>query len=648
MMNLVKVILLVIIVIPVTQGTILAQGNVDNIFCMGNGRMAAYGSKADIIQLFGPPYSSPSLLKMVLKDTSLRVKSVREKNTAIWSHTLLDHDSVIGRITDFVDAKFPVLIRKIVLMRPVSFSIQLADKIKIIKNAASYQDGGLNDALLAESPRGVPFYNDYPMPFKQYLQIAGNNNVHILDEGNNNYSVNCSPGVGYMYFIGGPLYPECISNARDIFTTDYDSLLRRTRSWWQKFASRRLNFDQLLPADVPLRNKLLQTIDDVSVDLKTQQSAEGGLLAGHNYHLAYVRDEYGASRCLLALGYYQEAKDILNFYWKIWQRKGVLHTAQGIGVDAFHIHENDQVELTSYLIIQAFDYLKRTKDQKFLKKIFPMLNWAWNTSKAKLAKNMLPFNGDETYIAGGILPRSCIIDGSAGTTLLFITAGERLISWIEKNKLLTEAIIKKNRKILEETRLHYRKNFYMNGRLYCNNPTRSVGLSLPEFRHGVCEGQLNGCEFFSWTQKNAHNRYLCPACFAKEKGKDLPATFPQRYRIHSVSLLPLYIGSDILTHSEIKSLADSIVIVFNKTHKIPSHPGGNITVGYDYGLLLYNLTKLNDAAALEIYKNMLSVLDDTGTWSEYYVNGKASGTRYRPWESGINLNAAILFAETRQ
>jgi hypothetical protein len=613
---------------------------------MGNGRMAAYGSKANIIQLFGPPYSSPSLLKMTLNDTSLQVKSSREKSTAIWSHTLLDHGVVIGRITDFVDAKNPVFIRKIVLKRPISFSIQFSDKVKIIGNAGSYRNAGLSDALLAESPRGAPFYNDYPMPFKQYLQIAGKNSIHILDKGNHHYIVNCSPGTGYMYFIGGPLYPECITNAQDILTSDYDSLLSGTRSWWQTFASRRLNFDQLLPPDVPLRNKLLQTIDDVSVALKTQQGVEGGLLAGHNYHLAYVRDEYGASRCLLTLGYYQEAKDILNFYWKIWQRKGVLHTAQGIGVDAFHIHENDQVELTSYIIIQAFDYLKQTKDQKFLKEIFPMLNWAWNTSKTKLAKDMLPFNGDETYIAGGILPRSCIIDGSAGTTLLFITAGERLLPWIEHNKLWPEDTIKRNERVLTAVRLHYRKNFYVDGRLYCNNTTRSVELSLPEFRHGVCEGQLTGCEFFSWTQKNAHNRYLCPICFAKEKGKNLPAFLPKRFRVHSVSLLPLYIGSDILSHREIAPLVDSIVFTFKRTHRLPSRPGGNVTVGYDYGFLLYNLTKLNDSAALKIYKKMFCILDDTGTWSEYYTNGKASGTRYRPWESGINLDAAILFAET--
>jgi hypothetical protein len=38
---------------------------------------------------------------------------------------------------------------------------------------------------------------------------------------------------------------------------------------------------------------------------------------------------------------------------------------------------------------------------------------------------------------------------------------------------------------------------------------------------------------------------------------------------------------------------------------------------------------------------MLSVLDSTGAWVEYYVDGHPNGTFCRPWESAINLEAAI-------
>ena len=77
------------------------------------------------------------------------------------------------------------------------------------------------------------------------------------------------------------------------------------------------DFSRILPPDFPQREKLLQTIDDVAVLIKTQQSAEGGVLAGYPYPLAYVRDQYGVSRGLSTLGYFDEAKAILEFYWKI-------------------------------------------------------------------------------------------------------------------------------------------------------------------------------------------------------------------------------------------------------------------------------------------------------------------------------------------
>ena len=627
------------------QGSAYAQVNVDNIFCLGNGRLAAYETKADIIQLFGPPYSSPSLLQMKLIDSTIQIKSEREIGTAIWNHTLIKKGKVIGTITDFVDPKLPCLIRKFNLRQPITFSLILNDKVRIIKNTASYRRYNFKDGLLVESPRGIAFYNDYPMPLKQYLQIGGKNNIQINGNVNGHYlKIDCEKGEGYLYFIGGPRYPDCVLNSETAFLTPYDSLLLSTRLYWQKFSSRRIDFAKILPSNLPERDKLLKTIDDVSILIKTQQSSEGGVLAGHNYHLAYIRDEYGVSRCLLKLGYYQEARDILKFYWKIWQRKSVLHNAQGIGVDAFHLAENDEVEITGYLIIQAFDYLAKSKDTDFVKEIFPMLEWAWKSQKINQVKYMLPFNGDETYVAGGVLPRSTLNDGSAEATLLFITGGGKFISFAEKNNIWNKLTIAENKKILKETTEHYRENFFENGRLVTNNPARTIGLKLPQFRYGVCEelGQAPGCEFFGWTQKTKNNRYLCPVCFAS---RSLPKVVPHKYFLQSVSLMPLYIGSDLFTKDELKIMVDDIVSNYHTTGKFPSRPGGDITVGYDYGLLLYNLTKLNNPAKTEIYEKMMSVLDDTGSWVEYYKDGKPFGTRYRPWESAINLEAAVLFAE---
>jgi hypothetical protein len=42
---------------------------------------------------------------------------------------------------------------------------------------------------------------------------------------------------------------------------------------------------------------------------------------------------------------------------------------------------------------------------------------------------------------------------------------------------------------------------------------------------------------------------------------------------------------------------------------------------------------------------MMNALDETGAWVEYYNENGAGGTFCRPWESAINLEAAIEFAE---
>ena len=613
--------------------------NTNDIYCIGNGKLAAYFTKANIIQLFGAPYSSPSILEMILNDPDFSVNSKRFKGSSIWTHTITKNGSEVGKIVDFVDSKRPILIRQFNLSKKISFSLSISRDAKVISNKNISQNPKINSSILIESPRGKPIYNDYPIPFKQCLQISSKGTISILKGAN---KIICEPGEGTLYFIGGPEYPDCIINSQSVFAESTTDLLEETKKWWKNFTDRRFNFDKIFPYNLPQREKLLQTIDDVAVNIKTQQSVEGGVLAGHNYHLGYVRDQYGVSRCLLKLGYLSEAKQILNFYWKIWQKHGVIKNAQGLGVDLFHEHENDQVEITGYLILQAFDYLKQSKDKSYMKKIFPMLEWAWNCQIKNIIKNMLPFNGDETYVAGGILPRSALNDGSAESTLLFITSGKRLINWVKKNGLWGKQKIKDSKKIIENAENKFHENFVVNGTIYTNNPDRIIGVDPPKFRHGVCESiEVEFCNKFGWTQKNLNNRYLCSYCYVNN---DLEEVKAQRFNIQSVSLVPLYIGSNLFDLEEISILVNKIVSIYEVSGKFPSRPDGNITVGYDYGLLLYNLSCLDHPLAKEIYAKMLSVLDSTGSWVEYYLDKNPMGCRYRPWESSINMEAAIQFA----
>jgi hypothetical protein len=408
---------------------------------------------------------------------------------------------------------------------------------------------------------------------------------------------------------------------------------------WEAFTRRRIDFASRLTKKNPDKQLILDQIDHVAVLLKTQQSVEGAVLAGHFYHLGYVRDQYGVSRGFLALGYYEEAKKILDFYWQIWHKFGILHNAQAIGVPGiFHIHENDEVEMTGYLIIQAFDYLKKSKDTRYVKTILPMLQWAWDVQKKNLVRNMLPFNGDETYVAGGILPRSTLNDGSAESTLLFIQSGRLLLPFMKENHFWSRDSVQSDEKLMNTVASHYGENFIQQGKIVANNPFRMDVSEMPDFRHGVCAG-VHGVVY---TKKDKNGNYLCPKCFLEKK--EFPPYERKSYYIPSIALTPKYIGSDLIPESVLIGNIEVIKNNYLKSGQISSRPGMNTVIGYEYGFLLYALSKYNEPLADQVFRDAMSVVDESGAWVEYYQNGKPMGCRYRPWESAINIEAVIEYA----
>ena len=260
---------------------------------------------------------------------------------------------------------------------------------------------------------------------------------------------------------------------------------------------------------------------------------------------------------------------------------------------------------------------------------------------------MLPFNGDETYIAGGLLPRSVLNDGSAEATMLFIESGQRFLHWMATQKLWPDTTLAANQRMVEKTQQAFKKNFLQDGVLWANNPQRTKSLEKPRFRHGVCEKAGPHCMMKTlhgiiWTERNEQGRYLCPNCL--QEG-DFPAAPPQCFHLLSVSLTPLYY------RSHLSSLFDwrSDVSRFFEQYKsmISATDGGRLsrTVGYEYGLLLYALTALDWPQADLIYQRTLAVVDPVGAWAEYYIKEVPNGTRCRPWESAINLEACIAWAE---
>ena len=630
-----------------------------SVHAMGNGKMVVYENGPNIINLYPAPYSSPSLLKLdIIDSASIETCSSREQGTAIWTHQVFKSGKSIGTFVDFVDSELPCMIRHFKLTETISFHLKFENYVEVIAKSENINSNEPNGNLVLMVPSGTIFYQKYAYPRPLYSQIAwqGKAKVEQIINKKSEYIITLYPGESELYFAGGPEYPQTIKNSEEVQSLAYDKLLVRTRNWWKAFTAGRTDFEHQFPNNLPLRQKLLQTIDDVSVMIRTQQAQEGSVMAGYPYPLGYVRDQYGVSRGLLALGYSQEAKNILDFYWNIWQKYGEIHNAQGIGIEGvFHIHENDEVETPSYLIIQAFDLQEKTGDTKFIEIIFPMLEWCWDVQKKHLVRGMLPFNGDETYVAGGFLPRSALNDGSAEATMLFIDGGEKLLNWIKKHEKWSSVKLDKERIVLDKTKNIFRKNFWEEGHLITNNPERINLINIPRFRHGVCErsgpdcivSNKKGFSGIDWTERDKNNRYQCPACLALGP---LPKVEPFSYNLISVSLTPLYIHSFLFKAEELKPFVKKVYDQYEKTGILSSifdstgSEKNKRTVGYDYGFLLYAMLETGTWKSETIYRKTLSVVDSTGVWSEYYNDHIPQGTRYRPWESAINIEALIKFA----
>ena len=153
-----------------------------------------------------------------------------------------------------------------------------------------------------------------------------------------------------------------------------------------------------------------------------------------------------------------------------------------------------------------------------------------------------------------------------------------------------------------------------------------------------------GCDFFGWTKHVGDNVYLCPRCIARQ---DIPPKKTKRYSLPSALLMPAYIGFSLPDRELALHYARGLLARIKQDGHFYSDEEHLKNVGYDYGLLLYNMVRLGMDGADLVYGKLLDQVDGAGAWSEYYIEGRPSGTRYRPWESALNIEAIILYVKSK-
>lgn len=591
---------------------------------IGNGETMVYGKGPEWMQVLGAPYSSPSVFSMVISDgEKIECSSSRIKRTGNWVHTF-----PCGTIIDAASRSTKCILRHWSLNSPVKFRINSYDRKK---TEITGLFDGCTKAFLITVPANACLYNDYPIINQLYMLLVWDGECLFDDD-----AVTLI-GNGTLRVCGGQDYGECFRTMKNAAAIPFDTILEESAKEDKAFIEE-CEHNRAKLKEHPLTARLTNAIEDTLFMIRAQQDSSGGILAGYNYHLAYIRDQYGTFRGLLEGGAVSCAKGILEFYRGVFEKSGKLCNAQAMRVDGiFHVHENDTVEITGYLLLQAADYLNASNDLSFFSTLIPMLDWALGQQLGQLTNGMLPFNGDETYIAGGIVPRTIINHGSIEATMLFITGGTRYLAAREKvaeNNSLTETA----KSAIAFASSRFEENFRRNGRYVTNSKARLDICSEPEFRHGVCLI----CGAFGWVHHTGKGVYACAGCACNPTS--LPE--PDEYELKSTFLMAPFMKTSLIPNDTVKKEVGTYLDDYEKTGILPSLINGTSCPGYDYGLLLFAAAETS-LEADGLLEEMLDLQDECGAWPEYFVGKEHRGTRCRPWESAINITGAIEYLRER-
>ena len=602
------------------------------VHCLGNGQVCGYVRGLDLFQVFGPHYSAPNGLSLrFVSEGEWWCDSVRQPETAVWTHHLSCGEQEAGSLTEFADGSRPLISRHIACTQPLRFQVSAVEVERFY--CVPEEVCGYPHFYVGEIPEGTPFYpysyNDgifhnfvINKPLHFGLLVTGDGVVEQTET----RELTVSVAEGELVLAFAESFEELMADMAYVTATPWAERREATAAVWQtRSAARKANCPALSP-------EMASVYDDIYVLIRTQQSVSGGVLAGYPYHLAYVRDNYGVNRGLLALGAYEESAALIRYYIQVFRQYGEFHNAQGTDAYAFHIHEIDKTEITGYMVLMILDYVRLTGDTAVLAEAKGLLWWCVEQQHSLLRGGMLPFNGDGTYIAGFILPREVVNHGSMEATMLYHTGCVRLLALADtlgldgaQRELLTADVSG-----IEAT---FGKNFYVDGKIACNNRHYYGEGEQPKFRNGI---RLCG-HGLGVGVLDKSGRYVCWDCYRKAPREN--PEWNTLYFLDSPVLMSLYVDSDLLDKELVDRQIDAIADQLVKNNFVYKP---DKVVGYDLGILIYAFRERHSELIPRLRQMVLDMRDELGAWSEYYVDSLPSGTMYRPWESGINLESLLL------
>lgn len=205
-----------------------------------------------------------------------------------------------------------------------------ADKEQIGNNSNDGSENShvLKDRLLIIAPDTARIFI-YPTGEKSYLTVTcWGSGWTGIEEKPDAVLLKFAKGTSYIALVGGSSYPDVVMNTEQAFRKSYEQHSLKVYEEGQGVIKRLLKTG--LRKNIPLLDsdgngevknedeltRIHELCENIAFLIKAQQSEDGGIIAGHYYPMAYIRDQYGACRGLLALGLFEEVRRNLEFRFK--------------------------------------------------------------------------------------------------------------------------------------------------------------------------------------------------------------------------------------------------------------------------------------------------------------------------------------------
>ncbi len=361
-------------------------------------------------------------------------------------------------------------------------------------------------------------------------------------------------------------------------------------------------------------NKLDQFMLAAPYILMSQRSSCGAFSPMHGYTYAWVRDSNGPLRYLAAAGMGETVGQHLDYHFRACAKMGKIYNNVPLDMDLsssapvadWGKMPVERAEVPSFAILQHYWYWRSTGDATMIKFHWPMLRRCL-LGQEVAADGTLPFHGDETYRFPGYE---------------LFNAGEKVDDWVCLEARSADSAFE-----------------YVAAAEALAEMAGPAGHGKEAGDYRARAARVRGAtESLYW---RADAGFYAPARsdFSGEK---------HRFPFANIDLRPMWIGyAEATDGKQAGNVLKALGYLVKPSGTVRTTPGCGYYVGMTPGYVVWNLAELRHPAVLKAMAGMFAAAEASGGFSEMITpddrpSDKVWGWhRCRPWETGINAEAAL-------